>query len=81
MGIDAELLPHAFLIETLRLSAVEGDHATAFDALHQILVGAEDDDLFHIVHPPGRGSGKGVVRLEVDHPPHRHANRPQRSLG
>ena len=61
---------------------VELHHAVGHHALGQVLVRGADDHLVHgrVVPGHGGGRGEGVVRLEVDHRPHRHAERRHRVL-
>ena len=70
------------LVDEDVLAAVELDDPGADDALPEVLVRRADDHLLDrgVLAGHRRRAGQGVVRLELDHRPHRHPQRAQRLL-
>src|SRR4029453_16721689 len=79
-GRDAELPAHSLLVAHLARAPIELDDPSAADALRQVLVRRAHDDLLDSLVAGGhrRRCGQRVVRLELDHRPDDHAERPQR---
>ncbi len=80
---NAPLLVHAGLVDGQAAAPVPQDDAVAAHALGKVLVRGADPDAFDIppACPSGRCRSQGVVRLELDHRPHGHAESLHRPLG